>query len=51
MNKKRCGSGVGGRNVEKNVFVMKCNKNANIPYCGEYYQWILDSVALLVSLQ
>ena len=26
----------GGRNVEKNVFVMKCNKNANIPYCGEY---------------
>ena len=23
------------RNVEKNVLVMKCNKNANIPYCGE----------------
>ena len=30
------GGGGGRRNVEKNVFVMKCNKNANIPYCGEY---------------
>ena len=26
----------GGENVEKNVLVMKCNKNVNIPYCGEY---------------
>ena len=25
----------GGRNVEKNVLVMKCNKNDNIPYCQE----------------
>ena len=24
-----------GRNVEKNVLVMKCNENVNIPYCGE----------------
>ena len=22
-----------GKNVEKNVLVMKCNKNDNIPYC------------------
>ena len=25
-----------GRNVGKNVLVMKCNKNVNIPYCLEY---------------
>ena len=25
-----------GRNVERIVLVMKCNKNINIPYCGEY---------------
>ena len=24
------------RNVEINVLVIKCNKNVNIPYCGEY---------------
>ena len=28
--------GESGRNVEKIVLVMKCNKNVNIPYCGEY---------------
>ena len=40
MIEKRGGSGgrggERGRNVEKNVLVMKCNKNVNIPYCGEY---------------
>ena len=25
-----------GRNVVRIVLVMKCNKNVNIPYCGEY---------------
>ena len=25
-----------GRNVEKNVLVMKCNKNVNVPYSREY---------------
>ena len=25
-----------GKNVEKSVLVMKCNKNIKIPYCGEY---------------
>ena len=30
------GGGERGRNVQKNVLVMKCNKNVNIPYCGEY---------------
>ena len=37
MIKKRGGSGGGeerGRNVEK--LVTKCNKNVNLPYCGEY---------------
>ena len=29
------GGGEKQRNVEKNVLVMKCNKNVNIPYCGE----------------
>ena len=24
-----------GRNVKKNVLVMKCNKSVNIPYCEE----------------
>ena len=35
MNQNGGGSG-GGRNVEKNVLVMKCNKNVKIPYYGEY---------------
>ena len=30
------GGGLRGRNVEKNVVVMKCIKNVNIPYCGEH---------------
>ena len=25
-----------GKKCQKNVFVMKCNKNVNIPYCGQY---------------
>ena len=25
-----------GRNVERIVLVMKCNKKVNIPYCGKY---------------
>ena len=25
-----------GEECQKNVLVMKCNKNVNIPYCGEY---------------
>ena len=34
---KQVGSeGGGGGNVEKNVLVMKCIKNVNIPYCGEH---------------
>ena len=39
MIEKRGGSGGGGErggNVEKNVLVMKCNKNVNTTYCGEY---------------
>ena len=32
---KRSG-GAGGGGMSKKMFVMKCNKNANIPYCGEY---------------
>ena len=30
------GGGERGSNVKKNVLVMKCNKNINIPYYGEY---------------
>ena len=30
------GGGERGRNVEKNVLVVKCNKNVNITYSGEY---------------
>ena len=30
------GGGERGRNVEKNVLVVKCNKSVNIPYSGEY---------------
>ena len=32
------GGGSRGRKVElkKNVLVMKCNENDNLPYCGEY---------------
>ena len=26
----------GGEMSKKNVLIMKCNKNVNIPYCGEY---------------
>ena len=29
------GGGERVRNVQKNVLVMKYNKNVNIPYCGE----------------
>ena len=39
MIEKRGGIGGGGErggNVEKNVLVMKCNKNVNTTYCGEY---------------
>ena len=32
---KQRGERKGGGNVEKNVLVMKCNKNDNIPYCQE----------------
>ena len=37
------GGGERGRNVKKNGLVMKCNKNVNIPYCGEYLSeyWIV----------
>ena len=56
MIEKRGGSGgrggERGRNVEKNVLVMKCNKNAikTLTYhiVENTYQWILNSVALLV---
>ena len=27
---------VEGEECQKNVLVMKCNQNVNIPYCGEY---------------
>ena len=30
------GGGKRGRNVEKNVLVIKYNKSVNIPYYGEY---------------
>ena len=39
MIEKRGGSGGGrgkGGDVEKNVLVMKCNKNVTTTYCGEY---------------
>ena len=41
MIEKRGGSGgeregKGGKISTKNVLVMKCKKNVNIPYCGEY---------------
>ena len=32
---KQSGGGERGRNVDKNVLVMKCNKNVNIPYSRE----------------
>ena len=41
MIKKRGGGG-GGRGkweeCQKNVLVMKCNKNVNMPCRGKYYQ-------------
>ena len=33
---KQWGEGKGGGMSKKNVLVMKCNKNVNIPYCGKY---------------
>ena len=39
MNEKRCGSGGERRKWEeccKNCVSHECNKNVNIPYCGEY---------------
>ena len=41
MIERRGGSG-GGRGkweeCQKNMLVMKCNKNVNMPYCEECYQ-------------
>ena len=52
MIEKRHGSGGrgtgNGRNVKKNVLVMKSNKNVNVPYCAEYLSVNSGGVVLVI---
>ena len=38
----------GGRKVKKKGLVMKCNRNDNLPCCGENLSVMLDGAVLLL---